>query len=228
MAVAAYATLLSLSHVLDNLQHPVRQRQLYVDTEQIQSLQEKVQFSLSFLEVYSPRRSEEIRDMGRLMADAAQEAEEVVDRHVVDQLRNRSQEESYQEWADVQNEQPMVSVTVGLPEVIHSGGKKSTMVGFDEHLVHVMDEITSGGSNLQILPIVGMGGIGSQRPYLMGFLNEEKGWNLFFQKTFAQEGCPYTELEETGKNIAKSCNGLPLAIVVVGGLLGKSNMTREY
>ncbi|KAL0341555.1 UNVERIFIED_CONTAM: putative disease resistance protein [Sesamum calycinum] len=129
--------------------------------------------------------------MGRLMADAAQEAEEVIDRHVVDQLRNRSQEESYrmttissfcqdinkvigkidsitkelmmmakEEWADVQKEQPMVSVTVGLPEVVPCSGKKSTMVGFDEHLVRVMDELTSGGSNLQILPIVGMGGIG--------------------------------------------------------------------
>ncbi|KAL0440939.1 UNVERIFIED_CONTAM: putative disease resistance protein [Sesamum radiatum] len=233
----------------------------------------------------------------------------------------------------------MVSVTVGLPEVVPCSGKKSTMVGFDENLVRVMDELTSGGSNLQILPIVGMGGIGkttlvqnafhhpyiehyfhkriwftisheysvreillrqfnngedqesnetlvglgerfyrslfgeryliimddvwstkvwddlkmffpnnnngsrimlttressvaislgSYKPYVIGFLNEEKSWNLFCEKAFAQEDCPYPELEETSKNIAKSCNGLPLAIVVVGGLLGKSNMTREY
>ncbi|KAL0318446.1 UNVERIFIED_CONTAM: putative late blight resistance proteinR1B-8 [Sesamum angustifolium] len=70
--------------------------------------------------------------------------------------------------------------------------------------------------------------LGSYKPYVIGFLNEEKSWNLFCEKAFAQEDCPYPELEENGKNIVKSCNGLPLAIVVVGGLLGKSNMTREY
>ncbi|KAL0318433.1 UNVERIFIED_CONTAM: putative late blight resistance proteinR1B-17 [Sesamum angustifolium] len=260
MAVAAYATLRSLSHVLDNLQHPVRLRWLHVDPNQIKSLQEKVQFLLDFLEAnHSQRISEEIGDLGRQIADTAVEAEEVVDRHVVDQLRYRSQEKSHcmaalssfhhdidkvigkitslakeltlmvkEQQADVQEEQRIVSVHVTSSEELSSSGKKSAMVGFDDHLVRVMGELTRSEPNLQILSIVGMGGIGSHESYLLDFLNEEKSWNLFCHKAFAQEGCPYPELEEIGRNIAKSCNGLPLTIVVIGGLLANSNMTREY
>ncbi|KAL0356092.1 UNVERIFIED_CONTAM: putative late blight resistance proteinR1A-10 [Sesamum radiatum] len=259
MAVAAYATLRSLSHVLDNLQHPARLCRLHVDTKQIQSFQEKVQFLLDFLEVHSQRISEEIRDLGRQIADVAAEAEEVVDRHVVDQLRDRSQEESHcmaalssfcldinkmieninsltkeltmkvkEEWTDVHEEQQIVSLPVRSSEVLPSGGKKSTMVGFDKHLERIVDELTRGEPDLQILPIVGMGGIGSHESYTMHFLDEDQSWNLFCQKAFAQEGCPYPELGEIGENIVKSCNGLPLAIVVIGGLLASSNMTREY
>ncbi|KAL0440942.1 UNVERIFIED_CONTAM: Disease resistance RPP8-like protein 3 [Sesamum radiatum] len=191
MAVAAYATLNSLSHVLDNLQHPARLRRLHVDTNQIQSLQEKVQFLLDFLEAHSQRTSEEIKDLGRQIADAAAEAEEAVDRHVVDQLRDGSQEGGHcmaalssfsqdidkvigkidsltkelmmmvkGEWADMQEGQRMVSMPVGSPQVLPSSGKKSTMVGFDEHLERIVDELTRGEPNLKILSIVGMGGIG--------------------------------------------------------------------
>ncbi|KAL2243703.1 UNVERIFIED_CONTAM: putative late blight resistance protein R1B-8 [Sesamum indicum] len=70
--------------------------------------------------------------------------------------------------------------------------------------------------------------LGSQRPHLMDFLDEDKSWNLFCHKAFAQEGCPYPELEEIGKNIANTCRGLPLTIVVIGGLLANSNMEQEY
>ncbi|KAL7111270.1 hypothetical protein ACP275_05G078000 [Erythranthe tilingii] len=38
--------------------------------------------------------------------------------------------------------------------------KQETMVGFDELLIEVMDKLTGQQSNLRIIPIVGMGGIG--------------------------------------------------------------------
>ncbi|GFQ07615.1 putative late blight resistance protein homolog r1a-6 [Phtheirospermum japonicum] len=41
------------------------------------------------------------------------------------------------------------------------------------------------------------------------------------------ESCPL-ELEDIGIKIAKSCKGLPLSIVVIGGLLTKSEQTREH
>ncbi|KAL0356072.1 UNVERIFIED_CONTAM: putative late blight resistance proteinR1A-10 [Sesamum radiatum] len=226
----------------------------------IMSLQENVQALLDFLEAHSQRISEEIEDLGRQIADAAAEAEEVVDRHVVDQLRDRSQEETHcvaalscfcqdtdnvigkidslakelmmmvkEKSGDIQEEQRIVSVPVRSAEVHLSSGKKSIMVGFEEHLERIVDKLTRGELDLQILPIVGMGvSLGSQEPYSIDFLNEEKSWDLFCQETFAQEGCPYPELEKIGKNIAKSCDGLPLTIVVIGGLLANSNMTREY
>ncbi|KAL0441041.1 UNVERIFIED_CONTAM: ToMV susceptible protein tm-2 [Sesamum radiatum] len=70
--------------------------------------------------------------------------------------------------------------------------------------------------------------LSSHEPYSMDFLDNEKSWNLLCEKVFGQIGCPYPELEGIGKDIAKGCKGLPLAIVVISGLLGKSNMTQEY
>ncbi|KAL0460471.1 UNVERIFIED_CONTAM: putative disease resistance RPP8-like protein 2 [Sesamum latifolium] len=179
------------------------------------------------------------------------------------------------------------------------------MVGFDERLVQIIDKLTRDESDLKILPIVGMGGIGkttlarnvfhhacivdhfdiriwftisqeyrvqeillgllndgekkwstgstsnelgerlykklfgrrlsnlavslgSQDPYLMDFLDEKNCWNLLSEKVFAQGGFLNPELKQIGKDIAKGCKGLPLALVVIGGLLAKSDMTREY
>ncbi|KAG8388236.1 hypothetical protein BUALT_Bualt02G0104800 [Buddleja alternifolia] len=59
----------------------------------------------------------------------------------------------------------------------------------------------------------------------MEFLNKEESWNLLRNKMFAQEQCP-PELEDTGNIIAHNCRGLPLAIVVVAGVLSKVNRTR--
>ncbi|KAG8378820.1 hypothetical protein BUALT_Bualt07G0024600 [Buddleja alternifolia] len=262
----------------------------------------------------------------------------------------------------VPKQQPRVSVPAG-PSALSSGGK-NTMVGFDDHLVRIMDELTNHQPNLHIIPITGMGGIGkttlarnvfenkcvvehfdvcawltisqeysaeeilrgilrdigdtddlkheelardsddlrneelatdtddlkheelaklreklhkflfgksylivmddmwstkawddlklsfpdyetgsriivttrllemavslgSRSPYLINFLDEDKSWDLFCQNAFTQNNCS-PELEEPGKEIVKSCRGLPLAIVVIGGFLSKSNMTREY
>ncbi|KAL2243738.1 putative late blight resistance protein homolog R1A-10 [Sesamum indicum] len=369
MAVAAYASLLSLTRMLESIQSPARLHQLRLDTKQIQCLQAKVKLLLDFLEVYGQRRSQEMEDLATQIADAAEEAEDAVDRHVVDQLRDGSQDESHreaafssfcqdidkviakiesiikelmmakEEWADPQEQKPIASLPVGSSDVLSSIDKNSTVVGFDEHLVRVMDELTRDELDLQIFPIVGMGGIGkttlarnifehpyivnhfdmckwltisqennvrkivldllndvkteddnkktlaelgnllhkklfgrrylivmddvwntnvwddlklflpknktgsrilvttrlsnvvvslsSNKSYMMDFLDEDKSWNLLCQETFSQESCPYPELENIGKDIAKGCKGLPLAIVVIGGLLGKSNMTRE-
>ncbi|KAL0341440.1 UNVERIFIED_CONTAM: putative late blight resistance proteinR1A-10 [Sesamum calycinum] len=331
MAVAAYAALLSLTHFLDNVQHPARRHRLHLDANRIRSLQEKVGFLQDFFEVHSQRKSQEMEDLARQISVVADDAEDIIDIHVVDQLREGSQDESHhlaalssfcedidkviekidsitkelmtikEDWGDDVRKQKLItslpaSSSTGLP----SNGKNSTMVGFDERLLQIMDELARDGPNLQILPIVGMGGflndgkeqesneetvaelgeklhkklfgrkylivmddvwsikawddlnlyfpkssngnrvmmttrllnvvvsLGSREPYLMDFLDDGKSWNLLCEKVFGQKGCPYPELEGIGKDIAKGCKGLPLAIVVVAGLLAKSNMTREY
>ncbi|KAL0281720.1 UNVERIFIED_CONTAM: putative disease resistance protein, partial [Sesamum radiatum] len=145
MAVAAYATLQSLSRVLNNLLHPARLRRLHVDTNQIQSLQEKVQFLLDFLEAHSQRISEEIGDT-------------VIGK--IDSLTKELTMLVKEEWADIQEEQRAIYVPVESQEVLLSCGKKSTMMGFDEHLERIVDKLTRDEPNLQILSIVGMGGIG--------------------------------------------------------------------
>ncbi|KAL0298499.1 UNVERIFIED_CONTAM: putative late blight resistance proteinR1A-10 [Sesamum radiatum] len=58
----------------------------------------------------------------------------------------------------------------------------------------------------------------SSAPHEVHFLDEDQSWNLLRQMVFKQEDCP-VELEKIGKLIARSCRGLPLAIVVIAGLL---------
>ncbi|KAG8388713.1 hypothetical protein BUALT_Bualt02G0154000 [Buddleja alternifolia] len=116
-------------------------------------------------------------------------------------------------------------VDVGGSERARSAG--NTMVGFDEHLTTIKDQLYEGSPELQTFPIVGMGGIevavydntvGSC--HQMQFLNEEQNWNLLREKVFGQARYPL-EFEDLGKSIAHNCRGLPLAIVAVAGVLSK-------
>lgn len=56
------------------------------------------------------------------------------------------------------------------------------------------------------------------------FLNQAQSWELFLKKAFPMEGdsvtCP-PELERLGTQIVAKCGGLPLAIVIIGGLLSR-------
>ena len=63
-------------------------------------------------------------------------------------------------------------------------------------------------------------------PYELPLLEEDKSWELFSKKVFGGGTCPL-ELETLGKQIVKSCHGLPLAIVVLGGLLAKKEKTNR-
>ncbi|GMY22500.1 putative late blight resistance protein homolog R1B-16 [Fagus crenata] len=63
-------------------------------------------------------------------------------------------------------------------------------------------------------------------PHELPVLNEEESWELFSQKVFQGDTCP-PRLEPLGREIAKSCQGLPLAIVVLGGLLANKEKTSQ-
>ncbi|XP_027178167.1 putative late blight resistance protein homolog R1B-16 [Coffea eugenioides] len=55
-------------------------------------------------------------------------------------------------------------------------------------------------------------------PYHLRPLTDEESWTLLQKKLFDKEGCPPT-LSEVGFQIAKTCRGLPLTIVLVAGIL---------
>ncbi|KZV52641.1 hypothetical protein F511_07034 [Dorcoceras hygrometricum] len=63
-------------------------------------------------------------------------------------------------------------------------------------------------------------------PHCLPHLNPDESWKLLCSKILINELCP-PELEPIGKQIACKCQGLPLAIVVISGLLSKMKMTLE-
>nr|XP_033512365.1 putative late blight resistance protein homolog R1A-4 isoform X2 [Nicotiana tomentosiformis] len=60
----------------------------------------------------------------------------------------------------------------------------------------------------------------------MNLMDPDESWNLAKSMVFANEAFPY-EFETIGKQIAEYCTGLPLAILVISGLLSKSKRTVE-
>ncbi|PON63347.1 NB-ARC domain, LRR domain containing protein, partial [Parasponia andersonii] len=56
-------------------------------------------------------------------------------------------------------------------------------------------------------------------------LTLEESWSLFCAKTFPRDRCP-THLEKICRNILKRCEGLPLAIVAIGGMLATKDITK--
>ncbi|XP_057786737.1 putative late blight resistance protein homolog R1A-10 [Salvia miltiorrhiza] len=360
--MAAYASLLSLMNIIDTLKlHPCPP--ISLPFKQVQSLIEKVCFLLEFLEAYNPHLgyTTEADPLESRIADAAHAAEDVIESHIVDQITSdggkissdalhQALEKVIKEMALIQKEAMEVKQTQNQPRIKStpsdsmelasiSQKKKSRMVGADDLKLQMMDKLTSDCRDLQIIPIVGMGGSGKTtlarniyqerlikehfyvcgwatisqeysireiliqvlgelineyskhsredklgemlhkhlfgRKYLivmddmwsieawdrvmryfpdnkngsrivittrlanlavelassnslkMRFLDEADSWDLLSKIVFGEESCPL-ELEEIGKKIGKSCKGLPLSIVVVGGLLAKSKHAREF
>ncbi|CDP20055.1 unnamed protein product [Coffea canephora] len=56
-------------------------------------------------------------------------------------------------------------------------------------------------------------------------LSDEQSWTLFCNRTFQSNGCP-PSLEEVSRKILKKCEGLPLAIVAIGGVLALKDKER--
>ncbi|KAM3280996.1 putative late blight resistance protein R1A-3 isoform X1 [Capsicum chacoense] len=64
-------------------------------------------------------------------------------------------------------------------------------------------------------------------PYEMNLLTLENGWKLLCHKVFGPKHDHPPELEDTGKEIVKKCQGLPLTISVIAGHLCKMSRTLE-
>ncbi|KAK1269579.1 putative disease resistance protein [Acorus gramineus] len=59
----------------------------------------------------------------------------------------------------------------------------------------------------------------SQDPFELNLLSEEESWELFNWKVFnSNDGCP-RDLVKKGKELVEKCKRLPLAIVILGGIL---------
>ncbi|XP_051123384.1 putative late blight resistance protein homolog R1A-4 [Andrographis paniculata] len=370
MAVVAYASLVSLTHVLDNLHYRAHFNLPRADIKQVEALKENVNFLLQFLELHSTGKSPELQGLWRQMTEAATGAESAINFHVGNllNLRYRGEKSDASGFSALCEEmetliEKLCSIKKELPVIeedgedneaqkqsnafISAGGSSegssyvsNVIVGLEEHVDKIRDKLIRGSFDLQILPIVGMGGIGkttlaksvfddsfvvnhfdlriwlsisqqysveqilkvgldekvgenrtresldelgtrfykklfgrrylivmddmwtteawddlrrycpnnkdgsrillttrlsdmaaslrSYDPYHLIFLDQNESWSLFCQNAFSLRGCPYGHLEKFAKDIAKSCRGLPLEIVVVGRLLANSDMTLKH
>ncbi|KAH6758339.1 hypothetical protein C2S51_018574 [Perilla frutescens var. frutescens] len=373
--MAAYAALVTLVNLIEDMQNHPRLSFCF-DKKQIESLGEKVHFLLNFIEsCNSHGGSKEAEDLESQIASAAQEVEDVIESHIVDQIlagrtsssfllhvqkKARDMKKKFQEKIQSKDEKShlqkvmkeMDSIKKKIEKIEKKAGlkddsvlatssrprtnRKTSMVGFDEELIQLMDVLTGQESARQIVSIVGMGGMGkttltrnafensfivqhfdirawatvsqeysardillellfyqgkstsetdselgeqlyktllgkrylivlddmwsinawdeirlflpdnghrsrivvttrlsnlashvSSSSFVMNFLDKDKSWKLFCEKAFGEDDCP-PELEEIGKEIVEQCKGLPLSIVVIGGHLSKSSVTKEY
>ncbi|XP_057785372.1 uncharacterized protein LOC131002895 [Salvia miltiorrhiza] len=84
--MAAYATLVSAMHIIDNLQlHPCPPIPLHI--KQVESLTQKISFLLELLQSYNPHRvySNEADPLEIRIADAAYAAEYAIESHIFDE-----------------------------------------------------------------------------------------------------------------------------------------------
>ncbi|XP_047968563.1 putative late blight resistance protein homolog R1B-14 [Salvia hispanica] len=60
----------------------------------------------------------------------------------------------------------------------------------------------------------------------MDLMDEHVSWCLLKQKVFGSKECP-SELEKIGKDIAKACKGLPLAVMIAARILSQTCQTQS-
>ncbi|KAH6793344.1 hypothetical protein C2S52_003821 [Perilla frutescens var. hirtella] len=123
-----------------------------------------------------------------------------------------------------------------LGETLHKYlfGTRYLIVLDDTWSIEVWDKVKfffpndSNGSRIIITRLSNLGStVAASHGIDMAFLDEDNSWDLFSKTVFGGNACPL-QLEKTGKEIVESCRGLPLSIVVIGGLLSKSEYTQEY
>ncbi|KAM0013550.1 putative P-loop containing nucleoside triphosphate hydrolase, leucine-rich repeat domain superfamily [Helianthus debilis subsp. tardiflorus] len=61
----------------------------------------------------------------------------------------------------------------------------------------------------------------------VGYLNKERSWELLCQKVFQGNECPEWSIKP-GMQIVENCQGLPLAVVVIAGVLAKETRSEEF
>ncbi|XP_039119310.1 putative disease resistance protein At1g50180 [Dioscorea cayenensis subsp. rotundata] len=68
------------------------------------------------------------------------------------------------------------------------------------------------------------------KPHELGCLDEKESWELFLRKVFPNqniETCCPTYLVDYAHQLVQRCGGLPLALVVLGGLVSKKPQTQD-
>ncbi|KAH6781531.1 hypothetical protein C2S51_006824 [Perilla frutescens var. frutescens] len=174
---AAYAALLSLiNNIHQMMNHPRLSTSLH--NNHIQPLLEKAAVLLDFIETNKYGGS----DVEREIASAAHAAEDVIESHIVDQIRAGSNQSSRRCTLDLQLQQIIEDMDAIMEKIMEAkegpelreeqpsttsltefgaGESSSTgMVGLDAELIQLMDYLTGHQSSRLTISIIGMGGMG--------------------------------------------------------------------
>ncbi|GFQ03811.1 disease resistance protein rpp13 [Phtheirospermum japonicum] len=260
--MAAYAALVSLSHIFDQIQNHPRPP-ISLDKEQLQSLTEKVMFLQDFLERYTNINgggTEEAEALESRITDAAYAVEDIIESHIVDQIeahvKNNCGVDFYQglqklievmDWIKIEvteikkETEIQLNTNDSICADSLSGSRsmgQNTMVGFGDVLIEdLLDKLTGQQSNLQIVPIVGMGGIGKTtlarsiyaKPLIVehfdfrGWATISQGFNskeillqvlLCLKTTGSKESFIQMTEHELGETLYKSLSGRRYLIVM--------------
>ncbi|XP_049402996.1 putative late blight resistance protein homolog R1A-3 isoform X4 [Solanum stenotomum] len=364
--MAAYAAVTSLLQTLDHLSQTHTSHSLLYKKEHTEVLSEKYTFLKTFLEDFTNIFNEDIKmkHLERMIQEAANGVEDTIDSHAydssvvvqskrvrrkADMIFHQNLEYAIEEIGLIQREvMKKIKVSSFNSKISHSRytssqfplDQKDIIVGLDEDLLKIKDRLIVQSSRLEVVPIIGMGGIGKTtlarrvyddsliayhfyvrawtnvsqefdtreiflgilrsigvvndevernstaeqlaervyrslkgRKYLivlddmwsieawqhvrrsfpddhngsrivlttrlvdvascacssnslhqMRFLSVEESWTLLRDKVFGNGSYP-PELEKIGRYIGHQCQGLPLAVVAIGGLLSK--MSKE-
>ncbi|XP_041997363.1 putative disease resistance RPP13-like protein 3 [Salvia splendens] len=63
-------------------------------------------------------------------------------------------------------------------------------------------------------------------PYQMRLMSVDQSWSLLKERVFGKESCPL-EIEKIGQVVAEKCRGLPLAIIVIAGVVSREVIQRK-
>ncbi|CAA2974104.1 NBS-LRR class resistance Fy8-Ry8 [Olea europaea subsp. europaea] len=166
----AYASLLSLAQTLEQILHPQDQYRNLHHTEQqiMRSLHEKVNFLVDFLDVISPKSSENISGLKGRIRDAAYEAEDIIESNMSNQTVSEW-EQKYEGLQKVIEELSSISedlvkmmernnLEIGKPRNTFPPARstyRNAIVGMEDEICSVKDQLIGSSSELIIISVVG-------------------------------------------------------------------------
>ncbi|KAH6769047.1 hypothetical protein C2S51_014383 [Perilla frutescens var. frutescens] len=168
--------------MLEQILNPEEIRWIIIRNKSL--LESLLQKATSLKHVLENFSGPKIESLDSRIRDATQKAEDIVERHMVDQVLSRRRRVRFSfptpdlqhvmEEFDSAMEQAVKTVEEKTKKLSGSSsggaaifpdhpGSKNVLVGVDEDLMQLKDRLTGQESKLQIIPIVGMGGIGKTK-----------------------------------------------------------------
>lgn len=187
--MAAYAAVVSLMHIMEQVQVYHARHPIFDDQQQMQldSLRKKISFLHDFLERFSDGGSRETENLENQITEAVYDAEDLIESHIVDDVHARSTSTAIMDSSDqfsrelkrvivdldfIQSEaakiienssakdkQPMNLLSVGSSGPPLPENRPKVALG--DALNVIIDKLIGKGPGLHAIPITGMGGIGN-------------------------------------------------------------------